>query len=939
MIGISTTHRRKSRMQFFNKFFNLQNMDTMDSGEYAVCCPFDHHDQYGNAYKEHNASAHINPEKGVFHCKVCDVGLSEPNFLAKIEGIRYKDALIMLREIEESPQDDWATREQNILGSKPKMEFVQELGLEPVREKLRIGYSGAGIDFPVFVYGELLDVRTYNPDAKPKVRSRKGAKTLIIPFDLWREDDSPTLLCAGEKDMAIARANGFNAINFTGGEMAFPKLFKHSFKGREVYICYDNDATGLDGARKVAFMLKDAGATPYIVTGHHLVCTEKGGDIHDFFKKYGKTKEDLQDILINTQPATDLELKEAKNSHIPLIPIEQSSRGQYVNNRFVRSNVNTVSIYEDMFTIPDVVRFEKYDCDNDKDEMQKGDIREWVLDDDNVEDILELMDSKIDRNKRNKALRRFARVPDEDYIRMDILSQTNVFKAVVTDVMDTTTDAFKATELTMYSVEQRMLAGKKYEMLFKPVAHPFEGQRVVGITIDLKESDADIQSFKVDDGVQESLKVFQVQEDETINDKMEEFFERSKGFVGVEARKEVSWATDLFYHTPLEFKIGKRVERAYLDAMIIGDPRTMKSATAKAMREMYELGTVTSLKTATIAGLLGGSDKVNGGGYKTKIGLIPQSHKGAIIMEEFSGGGRDMVSQLTEVRSSNRVRITRVNGTTDVPAMVRMLSISNPSTKDGISYGLRQYPSGIKVIMDLIGASEDIARYDFFLLVDEPEHYTSPLDMFDREQFEKQSYMNRIRWIWSRTAEQVEITREIAQYLVTCAEALNKRYDCHIKLFGAEAWKKILRVAIACAGLTVSTDSEFERIVVKREHIEWACNFLKDIYDNPLFKLKEYVENERSYNRCEQQDIIALQNEFGYHGSALLQMEISTELTQKQLQLVSGLDNKDFAKFVSRLGGSRFIQWQGEKIVPTGKFRQCMKKISRDTYMKKASEE
>lgn len=926
-------------MQFFMKYFQLQDANTLDSGEYAVCCPFEHHDQYGNPYHESHASAHINPDKGVFHCKVCDVGLSEANFLAKIEGIRYKDALIMLNEMEEAPQDDWKTKEQNLSGSATKMAFLRDLGLDTVRESLRLGYSGSGIDFPVFVYGELLDVRTYNPDAKPKVKSRAGAKTLIVPFDLWREDDKPTLLCAGEKDMAISRANGFNAINFTGGEMAFPKLFKHSFKGREVYICYDNDATGLEGARKVAYMLKEAGAVPYIVTGHHKVCTEKGGDIHDFFKKYGKTKEDLQDILINTPPATDLELAEAKNSHIPLIPIEQSSRGQYVNKRYIRSNVNTVSIYEDMFTIPDVVRFEKYKKENEDDTMNVGDTLDWILDDDNIEDILELMDSKIDRNKRNKALHRFARVPNEDFIKMEILSQTNVWKAVVTDVLDTSSDGFKATELTMYSIENRMLAGKKYEMLYKPVAHPFEGQRVVGITTELCESDADIQSFKVDDTVRESLKVFQVQEDETVSDKMEEYFERSKGFVGVEARKEVSWATDLFYHTPLQFKLGKRVERAYLDAMVIGDPRTMKSATAKAMREMYELGTVTSLKTATVAGLLGGSDKVNGGGYKTKIGLIPQSHRGAIVMEEFSGGGRDMVSQLTEVRSSNRVRITRVNGTTDVPAMVRMLSISNPVTKDGISYGLRQYPSGVKVILDLIGASEDIARYDFFLLVDEPEHYTSPLDMFDREPFEKDSYMNRIRWIWSRNAEQVEITRELAEHVVKCAEALNKRYDCHIKLFGAEAWKKVIRVAIACAGMTVSTDSEFERIVVTKEHVDWACNFLRNIYDNPLFKLKEYVDNERSYNRCEERDIAALQNIFGFHAAALLQMEISTELTQKQLQLVSGLDNKDFSKFVGQLGASRFIQWQGEKIVPTGKFRQCMKKINRDTYMRRASEE
>jgi len=461
--------------------------------------------------------------------------------------------------------------------------------------------------------------------------------------------------------------------------------------------------------------------------------------------------------------------------------------------------------------------------------------------------------------------------------------------------------------------------------------------RVVGVTQTATDIDSDVQQFEVTPTIKKSLEVFQLTGGETVESKMEELYERSKGFIGVEARKEVTWATDLFYHTPLEFKIGRRVERAYLDTMIIGDPRTMKSRTAKAMQEMYELGTVTSLKTATIAGLIGGSDNVGGKGWKTKIGLLPQSHRGAVIMEEFSGGGKDTISKLTEIRSSNRVRITRVNGTTDVPAMVRMLSISNPATSGGISRTLKDYPTGVHIILDLVGASEDIARYDFFLLVDEPDGYISPLDMFDLDPYEKESYMNRIRWIWSRTSEQVEITRTVAQYIVEQSEELNKLYDSHIKVFGAEAWKKVSRVAIAVAGLLVSTDPTYERIIVDQQHVDFAVRFLKSIYDNSLFKLKEYVENERSYSICRDEDIHTLQNIYSSHSGMLEQMAISTDMTQRQLQVISGLAQNDFAKVVSDLGASRFIKWQGEKIIPTGKFRQAMQKMSH-MYLKKASE-
>jgi DNA replicative helicase MCM subunit Mcm2 (Cdc46/Mcm family) len=161
-------------------------------------------------------------------------------------------------------------------------------------------------------------------------------------------------------------------------------------------------------------------------------------------------------------------------------------------------------------------------------------------------------------------------------------------------------------------------------------------------------------------------------------------------------------------------------ERGYLDVMIVGDARTSKSQTAKKLLDLYQLGLITSLKTATVAGLLGGSDQT-AGGWKTKLGLIPRNHKGALVLEEFSGGGQELISKLTEVRSSNMVRITRVNGSIAVPAQVRMLSISNPSTHDKKSIPLKNYPNGIQVLLDLIGAAEDIARYDYFVLVDKTE--------------------------------------------------------------------------------------------------------------------------------------------------------------------------------------------------------------------------
>lgn len=926
-------------MEFFKKYFK-ENWIEYDTGELAVLCPFPHKDEKGNRYYESVPSAHISQDKSLFHCKVCGQGLSEANFLSKVQGISFKDALVLLEDMQNHHKDNWTQAHKNFLTNDGIKKEWNALGLDiSTAETLQIGYEGEGFSFPVYIYGELLDVRNYKPGRSPKVRSRRNAKKLLVPFDLWREDTRPTLLCAGEKDMAITRQKGFNALTFTGGEQAFPKLFKHSFKGKHVYILYDNDQAGHEGSRKVASLLKDAGAIPHVVTGHYEVCTKKGEDIHDFFQVYGKTSEDLQKMLDSTPEFTEEEHREEQQKYIPLISIEEATKGKYAN-RLVSTRVSVVATYEESYHVPDFVEFVKT-AEGSKDTMDVNEQRIYSIEESNVKDILELMDSNLKKDQINAAIKRFVGIPPkEENVRVTPKSRLNVFKAVVTDDLESASvdndKPVSMRELLVYSLDGPLMPSMKYRIFYKPTGHPIKGQQVVGIITKIEDSDNSINRFKMNNRVKESLACFQVGPNETLVDKMNELYERAKGIIGVEARKDVTFATELFFHTPLEFKFSTRRERAYLDVMVVGDPRTGKSQAAKKLLEMYQLGLITSLKTSTVAGLLGGSDQT-AGGWKTKLGLIPRNHKGALILEEFSGGGQDLISKLTEVRSSNHVRLTRVNGTIDVPAMVRMLSISNPSTHDKRSIPLRNYPNGIQVLLDLIGASEDIARYDFFLLVDEPDEYISPLESFEQEPFEKESYQNRIRWIWSRKAEQIVMDIEVQRYIVDCGIELNKTYNSHIKLFGPEAWKKLCRVAIATAAMVCSMSDDGESLLVKEEHVTWAKNFLISCYDNRIFKLREYVENQRSLVECDDAAVHALQGLYNNHSVMLKQLEMSTEISQRDLQGMSSMDGKEFSKVLNQLVRYSFVEY-GTKIRPTQRFRTAMSRIDKVPFMKKIGE-
>ena len=76
-------------MSFFEYYFSEYDFSKKET---AVCCPFPHHTENNIEYYETNPSAHIKKEKGVFHCKVCNEGLSEISFIAKVLGCSYEVA-------------------------------------------------------------------------------------------------------------------------------------------------------------------------------------------------------------------------------------------------------------------------------------------------------------------------------------------------------------------------------------------------------------------------------------------------------------------------------------------------------------------------------------------------------------------------------------------------------------------------------------------------------------------------------------------------------------------------------------------------------------------------------------------------------------------------------------------------------------------------------
>ena len=926
---------------FFEYYFDEYDFSKRET---AVCCPFPHHTESGIEYYETNPSAHINLDKGLFHCKVCDTGLSEIAFISKVLGTSYESASKIAKMF--TTKEDKYTWNKNYQISEDIKSKCLSLGIsETVVDELDIKTEfGDEIAFPVFMYGKLVDVRSYRPhDRANKIKSRAGTTSgLIIPFDIWRytPKNKWTILCAGEKDMAVTRSQGFNAITLTGGEKALPKITT-AFKDRKIAICYDNDEAGISGARALASELIKYTSEVKVVTNFHEVCKEHGEDLTDYFTKYNKTKADLIDCINSTPLYTIEEAREEQQKRRPLISLLEASKPQYIN-RIVQSNVQVVATYEKAMPVPTTIYAKKINCVGEAkyNQMLVGEERTWELSENTCQDVLKLIDNNFTEDQIRENIRSILGISKyERDVRVEKPTKDTVYQCNVTDLFEATSKDIATIEFTAYVLKKRLESGKKYLITYKLVPHPYKGQQLVMIIVDVEEACDSVTNFRVTDEVKKNLDLFRNLEG-SVKERLDKLAEMAKAYIGYDGYNNLIQAIDLSYHTVLEYNFGtfKNV-RGYLDTLIVAESRVGKSSTAEAFQKLYKLGAFTSLagNSATIPGIIGGSTKVNGN-YQTRAGLIPMNHRGLVIFEELAKCNSNLVRELTDIRSSNQVRIARVSGTLTLPALVRMITLTNVKNTGHKIKPINSYPNGVDILVELIGSPEDIARYDIMLVLGEQGNKVIDPFWEPIEPFEPEAYQTRIRWVWSRTADQVVIDQEVGRYVLEKCNELNKEYDSHIKIFGTEAWKKVSRLAIAIAGYLVSTDSSYERIIVTKEHVDAAVQFLIDCYDNSTFKLKEYVAMERMYNEIDEDGIALLQELYNTNPSILLQLERINRTNKQNIMAATGLESNDYNKFMQRLTQGLFITYEGYDIIPTQRFRLGMSKINRAGKIHKIGE-
>jgi len=381
--------------------------------------------------------------------------------------------------------------------------------------------------------------------------------------------------------------------------------------------------------------------------------------------------------------------------------------------------------------------------------------------------------------------------------------------------------------------------------------------------------------------------------------------------------------------SPLSFNfLGRYIKKGWLESIIIGDTRTGKSETAEKLIRHFKLGEMAAGENVSYAGLIGGIQTVSGR-FMISWGKVPLNDKRLLVIDEVSSMEIETIAKLSGVRSSGIAEITKIQSEKTF-ARTRLIWISNPRSNIPIA----NYDLGITTVRDLIGKPEDVARFDICLILATAEVDKNVINKEKhkrvKHQFTSDIFKILILWVWSRKHHQIQFENGVEKFILDSVMNLVDKYKSDIHLIESADFRlKLSRISISIAAITFSTDETFENIVVKKEHVEYACKFIDKIYSKEACGYDIYAKRRSKETTLRNVDEVKERIvSFGKDFTECL--SDATFIRISDLEDFGDLERSEAQQLISFLVKNRAIKRKSQFYVKTPAFIQTLKRILDD---------
>ena len=811
------------------------------ANEIAVACPF---------HRDSKPSCSINIDTGMWKCFSCGAGGSMYDFYMEMHGTDFATAKAavdkgdLLPTVPDEEVDEW---HEDLLEDKARLKWLKTkrgIGVETVK-RFRLGWDGERFTIPVLdTARRIVNVRRYKPNTpgSNKVISYKAGYGGTRLFGLHNLEKKTVLLFEGEMDTLLANELHLPAIGTTGGAGTWKSTWNKFFSGKNVYIVYDNDEQGKSGAQKVARALGKVASKVYIVT---LPVDEDHEDFTDYIIKYKNSVADFKQLLKSTPKVGAIEKSTSVAPDEPPVELHlsQASQNQFYN-RHIAMNVIVAGKDLAPYLVPKCVQFT---CDGDGGKKCEfcalmGSMGAYKLQVNSLDPILlELIDCPTGTQK--SILKQLAGIPNNcKEFEYETTDAYNIEEVYLMPEIDYSTVDTEYVIRRAFFVGHGIRTNQSYRMVGITIPEPHR-QYATHLINSAQPVKDDLTSLDMTDGVVEQLKIFQPDVGQSVSDKMSEIAKDiTFNITHIYGREDLVIGVDLVYHSVVSFDFqNKHIIKGWNEMCVVGDTRTGKSETVTTMMRHYKMGEFITGENTSFAGLVGGMQQ-NQKRWSITWGKIPLNDRRLVAVDECGSLSEDTIQRMSGIRSSGVAEITKIQ-TERTHARTRLIMMGNP--RNGKS--LNGYAFGVNALRELIGAPEDLARFDFAMACASSD---VPLEIINAEyhthkrvkhRYDSESCNLLIRWVWSRTSEQVVFAKGVEEAILKLATAQGREYSNRVPLVEAANQRiKIAKLAIAVAARLFSTDKKGESIVVKKEHVAFIGEYLDRIYKSRTLGYHEF---------------------------------------------------------------------------------------------------
>ncbi len=842
----------------FLEGYGIDLHDTSDADEKKVICPF--HD-------DTTPSCGVNIEKQVFKCPSCDTKGDLIDLVAGHMKVRRPTILEHVKKLaisdeSESINGGLITAWHNILkqDSAALTLLMNRKGVNAASiNRFLLGKDKDRYTIPIpDSQGKYVNVRKWSPtDKKRKVINLKGhGKRYLFPMSALEKDT--VIITEGEFKAILLQQMGFNAMSPTGGASTWSPSWDYLFEKKVVYLIYDVDDAGRRGAQRVARSLFRKAKQIFIVNLPIDKNEYPKGDITDFVCQLNMGASDIQACLDAAEEwkPDPLNTKIEDDGKIYDVTLAESSKAMHYH-RIVKTQAVVSSKDMAPYIVPKVVEVK---CTKDRDFCtacpilnQPADVVQLTIDEKHP-GILTLIGTKAEFIGHN--IKAFAGIPRKcDVCRFDIKETQNVEELRLIPEIKASADA-SATETHVvrraYFVGHGLETNVSYEFLARVVPEP-STQYATLLAYEAKPAVDSLTTFKLTEERAAELHFFKPKE-WTLNgikSKLDEVYDDLEANVTrIYQRRELHIFYDLIYHSVLRMPFQGKVVRGWMEGVVLGDSGQGKSETVSNMMRHYGLGEKIDSKGATVAGIMGGLQET-GKRWFVSWGVIPLNDRKLVVLEEVKGMATGVIEKLTDMRSSGVAELSKIEKAR-TNARTRQIWISNPRSDQQLG----AYNFGIYAVKELIGALEDIRRFDMGIIVASGDVPTDVLNVRDDKRPKAdhrhtgEFCRDLILWAWSRTPDQIVFDTDATEAILVYAEQMGKKYVSTIPLVeAADQRLKLARMAAALACRTFScVEGNPEVVRVRKCHAEYVHNFLDRIYSMPTFGYAEYSNLIRGEN-------------------------------------------------------------------------------------------